>query len=74
MDLVTLKGGLTVPSEAVRLAVGLCNRGYDLVVEGEVLRLIPAGTSQDPLTDDDRTAIRRWKLHLMALATYQAEP
>ena len=64
---VVLKGGLTVPLEALQLAWALEDRGatftidgIDLVVDG------PPGL----LTEADQVAIRRWKRHLMAIATY----
>lgn len=64
---VTLRNGLTVPVEALRLAWALEDRGATLAVAGEDTLLVkPRGL----LTDADREAIRRWKLHLLALALY----
>ena len=64
---VVLKGGLSVPLEALQLAWALEDRGamfgvdgQDLVVDG------PRGL----LTDEDRTAIRRWRGELKAIASY----
>ena len=65
---VVLKGGLTLPLEALRLALALEDRGATFAVDGEDLVVDgPAGF----LTEDDQLAIRRWKRHLMAIATYQ---
>jgi len=65
---VVLKGGLTVPLDALRLAWALEDRGArftvdggDLVVEG------PPGF----LTDEDRVAIRHWRVPLKAIASYR---
>jgi hypothetical protein len=66
---VLLKGGLAVPVAALQLALDLEARGIVLAVEGPDLVL------DDPtslLTETDRSLIRRWKLHLMAIATYRA--
>jgi hypothetical protein len=69
-DFVTLIGGPTIPVEALRLALTLESRGVVLGVrDGDLC----AGPCQ-LLTDADRAAIRRWRNHLMALATYQPEP
>jgi hypothetical protein len=65
---VVLKGGLTLPLEALRLALALEDRGATFAVDGEDLVVDgPSGL----LTDADQVAIRRWKLHLMAMATYR---
>jgi hypothetical protein len=64
---VVLKGGLTLPLEALRLAWALEDRGATFAVDGEDLVVDgPAGF----LSEDDRTAIRRWRVHLKAIATY----
>ena len=66
---VVLKGGLTVPLEALRLAWALEDRGATLAVEGEDLVIeCPRGL----LTEEDCAAIRRWRLHLKTIATYHA--
>ena len=63
-----LKGGLTLPLEALRLAWALEDRGATFAVDGEDLVVDgPPGL----LTDADQVAIRRWKRHLMAIATYR---
>jgi hypothetical protein len=64
---VVLKGGLTVPLEALQLAWALENRGATFEVDGD--DLVVAGP-RGLLTDADQVAIRRWKRHLMAIATY----
>jgi hypothetical protein len=66
---VVLKGGLTVSLEALQLAWALEDRGATLAVDGEDLVVDgPPGF----LTEDDRAAIRRWRGHLKAIATYRA--
>ena len=64
---VVLKGGLTLPLEALRLAWALEDRGATFAVDGEDLVVDgPTGF----LTQDDRVAIRRWRVHLKAFAIY----
>ena len=65
-DFVVLVGGLTVPREAVHVAIDLELRGMRLEATGNTLRVSPGSR----LTDGDRAAIRRWKLHLLALLAY----
>jgi hypothetical protein len=64
---VVLKGGLTVPLEALQLAWALENRGATFEVDGDDLVV---ACPQGLLTDADQVAIRRWKRQLMAIATY----
>ena len=65
---VVLKGGLTLPLEALRLALALEDRGATFAVDGEDLVVDgPPGF----LSEDDRAAIRKWRVHLKAIATYQ---
>ena len=55
--------------EALRLALALEDRGATFAVDGEDLVVDgPPGF----LTEDDRIAIRRWRVHLKAITTYQA--
>jgi hypothetical protein len=69
-NFVTFRGGLTLPVDAVRLALDLEHRGISLTVEdGDVLAVGP----RDRLTDEDRTLIRQWKRHLVAIITYDAD-
>lgn len=65
-DLVTLRGGLTLPLAALRLAWALEERGLHMGVDGDMLTIGPPAL----LTDDDRALIRRWKPHLLAIITY----
>ena len=66
---VVLKGGLTVPLEALQLAWALEDRGATFAVDGEDLVVEgPAGL----LTDANRIAIRRCREHLKAIASYRA--
>jgi hypothetical protein len=66
---VVLRGGVTVPLDALRLAWALEDRGATFAVEGDDLVIDgPLGF----LTEDNRVAIRRWRLHLIAVATYHA--
>jgi hypothetical protein len=74
---VVLKGGLTLPVEALRLALALEDRGATFAVDGDDLVVDgPPGFLTDGppgfLTEDDRIAIRRWRVHLKAITTYQA--
>lgn len=65
-DFVALRGGLTLPLAAIRLAWDLEDRGLYLRRDGDVLSVGPG----DRLTDDHRVLIRRWKPHLLALVRY----
>jgi hypothetical protein len=66
--IVVLKGGLTVPLEALQLSWALENRGATFAVDGiDLVVDSPRGS----LTDADQAAIRRWKRHLMAIASYR---
>lgn len=62
--------GLTLPLAAVRLALDLEQRGVHLIREADDVLVV--GPSER-LTDEDRTLIRRWKPHLLAIVTYDAE-
>lgn len=66
---VSFPGGLTLPVEAVRLALSLEARGLHLAVDGDLLRVGPRGR----LTAADRRSIRRWRDHLRAIALYDAD-
>ena len=68
-DFVTLRGGLTLPLAALRLAWDLEDRGLHMTVLDDRLIVGP----RELLTDADRDLIRRWKLHLMAIVTYDAD-
>lgn len=70
--LVMLNGGLTVPVEAFTVAHGLMNRGFDLKVEGDRLRVVGVAGAKPDLSAEDVERITRWKYHLMAMASYEA--
>lgn len=65
-DFVTMGSGLTLPLDAVRLALDLESRGCHLELDGDGLMIGP----RDLLTEDDRVQIRRWRDHLRALIAY----
>ena len=67
---VTLRAGLVLPVEPLRLAWALEDRGFRLAVEEGALVVRPGSA----LTADDRAAIRRWKSHLFAIAQYCEAP
>jgi hypothetical protein len=64
-DFVILRGGLSVPITPLLLLLDLEARGFRATRDGD--DLVQPGRD---LTADDRTAIRRWKLHLLALLDY----
>ncbi len=68
-EFVTLRGGLQVPVAALRLALELERRGFQLSVDEQEQVLVHPATS---LTEPDRVAIQRWQRHLAALISYQA--
>jgi hypothetical protein len=63
---VVLRDKPTVPAEALALAWDLEARGFDLQVEAGQLRVRPG----QALTAADREAIRRWRVHLLAILAY----
>jgi hypothetical protein len=63
---VSFKGGLTVPTEPLRLALDLEARGLRLRLDGDVLVVGP----KHLLRDDDRAAIRMWSTDLKAVVGY----
>ena len=65
---VTLKGGLVVPLEALRLAWSLEDRGATFAVDGQDILV----DSPVDLTEADCAGIRRWKRHLIAILQYEA--
>jgi hypothetical protein len=65
-DFVTLPSGVIVSLEAVDLLIGLERRGFTVRLEDDKVSVAPGRA----LTDDERAAIRRWKLHLMALVEH----
>ena len=67
---VTLRNGLTLPVPVLRLAWSLEDRGFHIRLDqaGE-LCIEPV----DGVTDTDRTALARWRQHLVALVHYVDE-
>ena len=69
-DYLILKGGLALPVGAFRLALDLEARGLHMrCEEGDVLVVGP----RERLTDEDRAGLRKWKPHLLAIVTYNAD-
>ena len=66
---VTLRHGLTVPVEALLLALDLEQRGISLATDDNHQLVVPVDVR---LTSDDRVAIQRWRYHLGAIVEYQA--
>jgi hypothetical protein len=64
--IVTLRGGLAVPVDAVLLLLNLEARGVRLEHVGADI-VIYRGS---PATDEDRVAPRRYKPHILALLDY----
>ena len=66
---VALRGGLTVPKAALLLVLDLERRGFRLSLDtDQQFHIEPAAG----LTEADRAAIHRWRLHLGAIVQYQA--
>jgi hypothetical protein len=72
MELVELKGGLTVPVEVLTLAFALQNRGLELRQDGDRLRVVEPGGGKPALTEVEVASITRWKLHILALLAYKS--
>ena len=72
MTFIELRGGLTVPEEAIVLAFHLLNQGLELKHEGDRLRVSGPQRTVPSLTPEDTAAIVRWKMHLLALVDYEA--
>lgn len=66
MSHIELRDGPALPTAAISLALALESRGYTFSVSQD--RLVLSGG--DGLSADDRTEIKRWRLHLMALVDY----
>jgi len=66
-ELVELKGGLIVASDAVTLALALDQRGHTLTAKDGTL-LVSNGSA---LTPEDRAEIQQHRWHLLAIAGYQ---
>lgn len=65
-ELVTLRGGLTVPLAVLRALWDFEDRGLHFRLDGDDIIVGP----RDRLTDNDRAQLRRWKAHVIALLTY----
>lgn len=69
-ELVTLRGGLTLPRPALQLVWGLEERGFSLrVTAGGDVEIQPTAA----LTTRDRAAIQKWRRHLAAVVHYVDE-
>jgi hypothetical protein len=63
---VLLRGGLAVPLAPMLLLLDLEARGLQVSRIGDDILVRPAGQ----LTDADRAALGRWKVHVLALVDY----
>jgi len=63
---VTLRHGLSIPVQAVEIALDLERRGCHLELDGPDILIGP----RHLITDEDRTAVRALKPHLIALVAY----
>lgn len=66
---IALRDGPTLPEAAVLLGLTLESRGHVLGTADGKLTVSDGST----LTTEDRAAITRWRLHLMALVAYSQE-
>lgn len=74
MEMISLVDGPTLPLEALLVAVDLEFRGFAFRVEGDALRLVSdSETVRVSLTENDRSAIKRWKAHLLVVVAYCEE-
>lgn len=69
-DLISFRGGLTVPVAAYSYLVDLQQRGVVLhpAEDGASIDVHP----KELLTDDDRQKIKAWRWHIRALLLYEA--
>jgi hypothetical protein len=68
-EVVTLKGGLTVSLDALRLGWSLEDRGFRLEPVGDKLRVAP----HTALTAEDVAAIKTHRDELLTLVQYRPE-
>jgi hypothetical protein len=68
-DLVVLKGGLSVPVAALRLALALEDKGCVFRVDDDGVLLVGP---RDKLSESDRAAIRQWRDDLARIVSYTA--
>lgn len=66
-DLVSLRGGPIVTADAIALALALEARGHGMTAANGALRV----SNGSALSADDRAAITRQRMHLLAIAAYQ---
>jgi hypothetical protein len=69
IDLVSLRGSLTVPRAPLELCLELEARGFRQTVSANGEYEIEPSRG---LTDADRAAIARWRRHLAAVVSYDA--
>jgi tubulysin polyketide synthase-like protein len=69
VEFVTLKGGLTIPVPALRLALDLEARGIPLATDADHRFVVP---KDGRLTADDLVNMQRWRAHLGAIVDYRA--
>ena len=66
---VMLPGGLALPIEPILLALELERRGVKLWRDGDDIVIEPFSL----LSDDDKTQLKFWKRHVLALLDYRPE-
>jgi hypothetical protein len=69
VEFVTLKGGLTIPVPALRLALDLEARGIPLATDADHRFVVP---KDERLTADDLVNMQRRRAHLGAIVDYRA--
>ena len=69
VEFVTLKGGVTIPVPALRLALDLEARGIPLATDADHQFVVP---KDGRLTAEDLVNIQRWRAHLGAIVDYRA--
>jgi hypothetical protein len=69
VEFVTLKGGVTIPVPALRLALDLEARGIPLATDADHRFVVP---KDERLTADDLANMQRWRAHLGAIVDYRA--
>jgi hypothetical protein len=69
VEFVTLKGGLTIPVPALRLALDLEARGIPLATDADHQFVVP---KDERLTADDIVNMQRWRAHVGAIVDYRA--
>src|SRR5713101_1807049 len=69
VEFVALKGGVTIPVPALRLALDLEARGIPLATDADHQFVVP---KHERLTADDLVNIQRWRAHLGAIVDYRA--